>query len=428
MNRQGLRRWLTVVGMALLFAAVCLPASAQVTIKYMSWYIDAERIHIEEEIMRRFNESQDRIRVEFVNPGTSSANGAFEVLAVMIAGGVAPDVSAIASYEAAKLPSIALDITPFIERDGMDLSALRWNDPRIIQHQGRYYGLPWGYGDRVMALNLTLFDEAGIPAPEKGWTSEDFIAIARRLTRDRSGDGNPDQFAVQLNNGQDYQTWLAIFNAHLADPDTGALRVTDPAFIVATEEFVSLWTTLNVRGGNFARGTAAMWPRWEGQIPGILTPDVAGSFRLGFSHFHRPDANSETRTLAQGHVLAILQSSRNPEAAWEFMKFYMSDEAQRILGRNYLYPSTFAGLRALVEEAVVPPGYDRHELLKSLLDPAVPFVPSHHIPGAADAFEQVRSILEPAYAGQAEVRPLLEGAADALAAFLAEARRNAGGQ
>ncbi len=427
MNRHtSSKSWKFGVVLALFVLGMCLPAAAQVTIEYMSWYVDAERIHIEEEIIRRFNESQDRIRVEFLNPGTSSANGAFEVLAVLIAGGSAPDVSAIASYEAAQLPNIALDITPYIERDRIDLGALRWHDPRIIQHQGRYYGLPWGYGDRMLAVNLSHFEEAGLSTPQKGWLSEDFIDVARRLTRDLNGDGTPDQFAAQLNNGGDYETWLAIYDAPVVDPDTGEVLVTAPNFVAATEEFVSLWQPLGVRGGNFGNGTASMWPRWEGQIPGLMTASLFENNKLGFVHFHRPSASEPTRTLSQGHVLSVLKSSPHPDEAWEFMKFYMSDEAQQILGRNYLYPSTRAGVIAMVEEGIVPPGYDRRELLGILLDPAEPHIPPHHIPGANDAFQAVRSALAPAYAGDSAVQPLLEGIVGALRASLEAARAAAG--
>jgi|GEM_PF-5850397 len=412
---------------ALVALVLCLPAAAQVRITYMSWYVDPDRIHIEEEIIRRFNESQDRIVVEFLNPGTSSTNGAYEVLRVLLAGGAAPDVAAIASSYAHQIPDIALDITRYIERDGIDLSALRWNDPRIVQHDGRYYGLPWGYGDRMMAVNLTHFEEAGLMTPRKGWTSADFIQAARRLTRDLNGDGRPDQFAVQLNDGGDYETWLAIYGATVADPDTGEVLVTSRPFVAATEEFASLWTTLGARGGNFANGTASMWPRWEGQIPGLVSAGLFnGINKLGFVHFHRPNENEPTRTLAQGHVLGIVRTTQHPDEAWEFVKFYMSDEAQRILGRNYLYPSTRAGVMATVEEGVVPPGYDRMELLGYFFDPAVPVVPPHHIPGAEEAFQTVRVAIRPALNGDGEVQTLLEGVADAIRASIAAARQQAG--
>ena len=45
-----------------------------------------------------------------------------------------------------------------------------------------YYGLPYRTSASIMFYNKTMFDEAGVPYPEEGWTYEDMLEIARKLT------------------------------------------------------------------------------------------------------------------------------------------------------------------------------------------------------------------------------------------------------
>lgn len=59
--------------------------------------------------------------------------------------------------------------------------------PGVLQsaiYEERCYGLPWIANPLIVFYNQDLFDEAGIPypSPDGGWTWEEFIDIAKRLT------------------------------------------------------------------------------------------------------------------------------------------------------------------------------------------------------------------------------------------------------
>lgn len=52
---------------------------------------------------------------------------------------------------------------------------------------GALYGLPNDFTPMVTYFNPTLFTKAGIPAPQQGWTWDDQLAAAQRLTLDKAG-------------------------------------------------------------------------------------------------------------------------------------------------------------------------------------------------------------------------------------------------
>jgi len=88
-----------------------------------------------------------------------------------------------------------LDLTPLAESD----PALDVQDffPGLLEHfrrQGRLWGLPASVGANLIFYNKGLFDRAGVQYPAPGWTWEQFLDTAARLT---AGEGS-DRQAVRV--------------------------------------------------------------------------------------------------------------------------------------------------------------------------------------------------------------------------------------
>ena len=60
--------------------------------------------------------------------------------------------------------------------------------------------LPQNLSSLVVYYNRDLFDAAGVPYPEAGWTWADFLAAAKALTKDIDGDGLTDQHGLGVEN------------------------------------------------------------------------------------------------------------------------------------------------------------------------------------------------------------------------------------
>ncbi|MBG0771844.1 MAG: sugar ABC transporter substrate-binding protein, partial [Anaerolineaceae bacterium] len=66
------------------------------------------------------------------------------------------------------------------------------------QVDGDQYLLPKSYSTLAIYYNKALFDEAGVPYPEDGWTWDDLLDVALDLTQDLDGDNAPDIWGIQL--------------------------------------------------------------------------------------------------------------------------------------------------------------------------------------------------------------------------------------
>lgn len=63
---------------------------------------------------------------------------------------------------------------------------------------GGWYSMGnWSFTAGVY-YNRELFDAVGLPYPDAAWTWDTMVSLARRLTKDLSGDGVPDQYGVYI--------------------------------------------------------------------------------------------------------------------------------------------------------------------------------------------------------------------------------------
>ncbi len=153
-------------------------------------------------------------------------------------------------------------------------------DPGMIN--GQLYFLPKDYSTLAVYYNKTIFDEAGVPYPEDGWTWDDLLSTAQALTQDTNGDGEPDIWGIQLpaNWTTGFEYWVAAAGGSLISEDgTSYVGYMDsPESIRAATFYRDLYNTYNVApppadfsafgGGNseFDNGQAAMrifgrWPQ-----------------------------------------------------------------------------------------------------------------------------------------------------------------------
>ncbi len=120
-------------------------------------------------------------------------------LLTMMVAGTAPDVVMVDSsflplyVEAGGL----MDLTPFIEDPEVGFDPYEIYYPEVYEtgmYQGKPYLLAKDYSTLAVYANAGLFETAGIPLPEEGWTFDDLLDIALQLTVDENGNNanSPD--------------------------------------------------------------------------------------------------------------------------------------------------------------------------------------------------------------------------------------------
>lgn len=208
------------------------------------------------------------------------------------------------------------------------------------QWQGQQYLLPKDYSPLAIYYNKKIFDTYGVPYPEAGWTWDDFLTTAQALTQDTDGDSQPDVWGVQLPASwtAGFEYWVVAAGGQLVSEDgTQFVGFLDsPETAEAVQFYADLYNRhqvaplpddLNAFGGGnteFDEGRAAMriFGRWP-QTNLLDNPDID----LGVVGL--PQHKAQANILLWGGF-GIAQGSQNPEAAWQFLRFYAGEQGSQV--------------------------------------------------------------------------------------------------
>ena len=301
-----------------------------VTISVMT-FLAADTPEVEREIMAEFEKENPGYKVElqFVPFGEY-----FTKLQTMIAGGTPPDV---ASLNMENLQSFAalgtlVDLDPYVQKDNYDLGQYYPATVQMHSYKGRLYALPASFSTVVLFYNKNLFDEAGIAYPDAGWDWDKLIEVGKKLTKDTDGDGRTDQFGYSR---AWWPMYLWLNGADLFNEDKTRCTLTDPAAVEGIQKMVDLWMVheiaptpadLTTQGDwdMFTSGRLAMYPTG----PWAIAPfQEITTFEWDIAD-HPP--GKERATFLFGNAYAVLSGSKNPDAAWELIKFAAGEKGESI--------------------------------------------------------------------------------------------------
>jgi multiple sugar transport system substrate-binding protein len=183
----------------------CVPAPAADSKIQIHWFIglgtgtSAKQVAIEDEVVRDFNNSQNKIELVLdVTPN----NMAYDVLGTRISSGNGPDIVGPVGWGITNAYGGQwLDLAPYIQKTGFNLSAF---DPLLLKYFQTGAGqvsLPFAVYPAAIYYNPAMFDEAGLAYPpqkygekyrlpdgsEVDWNWDTFTQIARLLTIDING-------------------------------------------------------------------------------------------------------------------------------------------------------------------------------------------------------------------------------------------------
>lgn len=148
----------------------------EIVLSYADWG-DQE---LNQLLIDAFMEKYPNIRVE-LRQDISGAGAEFTgSLLNAQAAGVLPDVFAIDNVPTGLANGMALDITEYWDADP-DTDAIYPNIATTAVYNGARYAVPSFQFIRGIYLNISLLEEYNIDIPDKDWTYEEYIEIAREL-------------------------------------------------------------------------------------------------------------------------------------------------------------------------------------------------------------------------------------------------------
>lgn len=182
------------LALASLLAASC-GGDSRAPLRLSSWADEIEQ-RIERRNLQAFETAHPGVRV--VNDAISTQAEYREQILTSIGAGAPPDVFLLDNIDVPAFASrdVLLDLGRLAGRAGLDTSVYEPRVKQIFEVGGRLLALPKGYSPMVLVYNRRLFREAGIEPPAGDWTWDEFLDVARRLTRDTDGDGETDQWGA----------------------------------------------------------------------------------------------------------------------------------------------------------------------------------------------------------------------------------------
>ncbi|MBI4556844.1 MAG: ABC transporter substrate-binding protein [Candidatus Hydrogenedentes bacterium] len=304
----------------------------------------------QEELVRRFNNSQNEIHVHCEFQGSYSDLAA--KLFTAAAAGAGPDVTQLGTFEILQFARAGLlvDLKPYFAGP----EAINTKDwPGTISTAGEVedglYWLPFNVTVPVLYYNEDAFNAAGLLGPPTTW--DDFYLYARKLTV-RDDNGVVREAGVALWN----ITWPLISaiwseGGKLTTRDYGHITLDDPVVLKVMTEFQTLvregaaLLPDEASGGHraaFKNGRAAMILDSPAAFQEIFaqaigfTPMVAAYPAGKNGKVYAPGGG--------GLVLWAKNPATNRAAAWRFLRFMLSAE-------SLAYYSQQTGYAAFTESA-----------------------------------------------------------------------------
>lgn len=317
--------------------------SGPVTLKYAFWG-NPDAIGVEQDIIKAFEAKHPDIKIEPIVSGYADYH---TKLMTMIAGNMAPDVMRIDDYyfyDFIKLGAVE-SLSPFIERDKIDLELYPKMGIEEAIVDGQIYGLPWGTAPLYMLLNLEVFEKAGVALPSLDWTTKDFERIVRSF--------NPQAdkvygFAIDTNYLSSVLPHIWSKGGTLLSEDksryTGDSAESSSAIQMLADLYKEGYMPKDtINSGNtealrrwFSNGTVAMM---SGSAQEILAIQKIEGIR--FEAWTMPQAvDSKNTTVFKSNTISISKSSKQKEAAWIFTKFLRGVEGEDLYVRAKRFPPT----------------------------------------------------------------------------------------
>ncbi len=304
----------------------------QVTLRHAPWPGAPSR-PAQTAVVEAWNRAHpDAQVVEEALPGEGNH---YQKLLVQAAADTLPDLTFMQGgndYVSFAAKGLLLPIEGHIKRDRSFNQQERLH-PRsrdIVDLLGHTWGLPVEAGTYVIFYSRSAFEQAGAPLPKRGWTWQDLLDRARRLTRD-GGPGGEMQYGYGqgLSFGR-VEPWIVQNGARVFDRLVLPTRQRfDSAEVVAAVQFVHelAWRhrfmdtgpDAGIQGKGLWEGKHAM--RQEGIW---MVPDLAKQMKAPWGMAPLPRGKQEA-TWMSIDVNVAFRSTKFPDDCYEFLKFINDD-------------------------------------------------------------------------------------------------------
>ncbi|NJK36082.1 MAG: ABC transporter substrate-binding protein [Oscillatoriales cyanobacterium SM2_2_1] len=297
------------------------------------------------QLVQEFNQSQSQVVVEPVYVGQPDQQ--IPKLLAAVVGQATPDLWLYGPSITGRL--VELDALRPVE-DFWGASPLRQEiDPAMLstmQLGAHLWSVPMSVTNIGVYYRPSLFRQAGIERLPQTW--DEFRAVAQKLTRDRNGDGTPDQYGIQLPLGRGeftvyiWSPFLWSAGGELVLEEESRPQLNTPAAAAA----LTLWQDL-VRSGAAILSAPERGYEEDNFIAGRVAMQISGSWALGFMEQQRrqrpsfdygvmpiPIQKSLATAFGGDNLFLFRSQPEREQAAWQFMEYVMGQRFQTAWARQ----------------------------------------------------------------------------------------------
>ena len=340
MEEKNMKRLFSLLLALSMLLGLCAAASAEepVTITFWHTYGDAETPILDEVLIPLFEAANPDIKVNAIRQ-----SGDFNQMVVTALGtGVVPDVARVDITKTSAYAKLG-GIVAMDEIDGFEaLKAAVLDGPLSTNiWNGHYYGLPLNTNCKAAVVNLEQMKALGFDGAPA--TMEEFIAACKEKAAGEyklnvSGVGDWDLYPyfwlfggvltdegfTQASGYLDSESSVQAIQTLLQLHDDGVFTIRD------VDGTPDAWDGINSQYAMFFEGP--WYPFSENIVPALI-----------------PTYNGASASVVGGENIVIFAGSQQQEAAFRFVQFMLSEEAQLELLKVGVIPT----LKSLVENEVV---------------------------------------------------------------------------
>ncbi len=307
-------------------------AARKVTVTFWHNYgADAETPYFNNTIVPLFQAQYPNIDLKVVAQGSDQYNN---LLITAIGTHTAPDVARVdlmSLMNYAKLGGV-------LPLDGMkgfvDLKGKLLEAPLSTNlYHGKYYGLPLDTNCKVAVINMNNLGTLGFSQPPK--TLEELIAAARK-----GGAGKP---VINVSSASDWDLLPYFWMYGGVVTDAGFTKASGYLDSARSVDAMKQLAALHSDGILTIKEIDGSTDAWDGIQMGEYGMFLEGPWFFGFIKDYKskgivpapiPTYKGSSASIVGGESVAVFKDSKNPDAAFELVKFLLSDQVQVLMGVN----------------------------------------------------------------------------------------------
>ena len=218
---------------------------------------------------------------------------------------------------------------------------------------GRMYGVPKDKDNVLLIYNKEMFDQAGVSYPDETWTWDDLTAASQQIY-DKTG-----KYGYMAYNDEQLGYWNFVYQngGYILDENNVYAGYTDPATVDAIKFSVDLqkndWCPKQAYFAETQPGTAffsevgAMFLEGSWNLLANLDnyPDMVGKWDVAvLPKCPNPARGDGRAVISNGLCYSTAARGKNLEVVKDVLRFFGSEEAQRIQGESGAAIPAFNGL------------------------------------------------------------------------------------